>query len=766
MGPIELERSVDEVDAHATIAWYAFQKSGGLGLAEGTHPRTGTPHKRVGSVVRGKYRVEAFLATGTMANVYSATHRNGAKVALKILHKQLAEDASLAERFKREGYFANSIGHPGVVRAIDDDVTEDGCPFLVMELLEGETLDERRRRKGGKLSLSWLLPVADALLDVLAAAHEHDVVHRDLKPDNIFVTKAGEVKVLDFGVARWADGNDSSDMTAVGMVLGTPAYMPPEQALGRREEVDAQSDLWAVGATLFVVLSGESVHEGGDAKAKLIATARTAARPLSEAAPEVPRAVSAVIDRALAFHKQERWPDARAMREALRWARLAAEDRPSQSDVTATSQPAFRSVPAPAPTRRAVDDEPTLAGSFPRPTPTGGAPGDRPPPADVLTSAQPITLRDIPTSTNTMTGPAEPVFSLRRAREGDDAPPTRRVSATDADRDGRAPTETLPTSEANMHAFAMPTDDPTAAIGDDAGGPPTNGSIPRSMDVNLSFTRPMATVTLPDDAPPRPADGAPMFPPPAAFPAASPSSAPPPPRGLSSTPPPGFAQLPTAPSLRAQAHTTSRPPRANVAPGPLLSEVVVPTRGRTARIVLPLAVAVAAVVAVVLLVRARALDAEASAAPTGDPPAETAATTTMASVVPPAATTPPSERAQAASGATPAPEPPPARAEAAPATQVPAASHPKPRPRRRTSPKPAAEPAATAEPAAASTSAAPAEPAPAAPTPEPAEPAPLAPPAAPTPATTTPSDSLPRKEPEAAPFPAPVPAPVPESAEP
>ena len=122
--------------------------------------------------------------------MYAATHRNGARVALKILHAQLAEDPSLCERFKREGYFANSIGHPGIVRAIDDDVTEDGCPFLVMELLEGETLEERRRRKGGKLPLSWVLPVADSLLEILAAAHAREVVHRDLKPDNVFVTKA------------------------------------------------------------------------------------------------------------------------------------------------------------------------------------------------------------------------------------------------------------------------------------------------------------------------------------------------------------------------------------------------------------------------------------------------------------------------------------------------------------------------------------------------------------------------------------------------
>src|SRR4051812_20972286 len=279
-----------------------------------------------------------------MANVYSATHRNGSRVALKILHKDLSNDPSIAERFKREGYFANAIGHPGIVRAIDDDVTEDGCAFLVMELLEGETLEERRNRKGGKLTLAEVLGIADAVLDVLGAAHARDVLHRDMKPGNVFITSAGDVKLLDFGVARWNDGKSSSDMTGLGMVLGTPAYMPPEQALGRREDVDVKSDLWAVGATLFVVLSGETVHPGGDAKAKLIATARTAARPLRDAAPNVPRAIAAVIDQALAFDKKDRWADAEAMREALRWARmasnagasalvdtLAADERPSQA---------------------------------------------------------------------------------------------------------------------------------------------------------------------------------------------------------------------------------------------------------------------------------------------------------------------------------------------------------------------------------------------------------------------------------------------------
>src|SRR5262245_18906024 len=125
-------------------------------------------------MIRDKYRIDAFLATGSMANVYAATHRNGSRVALKVLHRELANDTSLAERFRREGYYANAIGHPGVVRAIDDDVTEDGCTFIVLELLQGENLEERRRRLGGRLPLGEALQIGDAMLDVLSAAHAHE----------------------------------------------------------------------------------------------------------------------------------------------------------------------------------------------------------------------------------------------------------------------------------------------------------------------------------------------------------------------------------------------------------------------------------------------------------------------------------------------------------------------------------------------------------------------------------------------------------------
>lgn len=391
-------------------------------MAEGPGQRA---HRRVGTMIRDKYRIDAFIATGSMANVYAATHRNGSRVALKVLHRELARDPSMAERFRREGYFANAIGHPGVVRAIDDDVAEDGCAFIVMELLEGENLEERRQRLGGRVPLAEALQIADAMLDVLSAAHAHEILHRDLKPENVFITRKNEVKLLDFGVARFNDGRRSSDMTDVGMVLGTPAFMPPEQARGRREDVDVRSDIWAAGATLFTVIAGQAVHLGGDAKTKLIATARTPARRIREVAPETPRAVASVIDRALAFDKAERWADAAAMREALRWARMSLDGETS----TQLERLEHDAITPPVPTRRTPEDEPTLAGR-PQSRDSGfeestakrrTGPVARPPPSDgVFTSVAPITQREHPPSMAMSEDPTfslrnDPVFSLRRS---------------------------------------------------------------------------------------------------------------------------------------------------------------------------------------------------------------------------------------------------------------------------------------------------------------------------------------------------------------
>src|SRR5580704_5504658 len=217
---------------------------------------------RIGSTLRGKWRLDALLGIGGMAAVYAGTHRNGMRAAVKVLHPEMMINAEVRTRFLREGYVANSIDHQAAVKVLDDDVAEDGSLFLVTELLDGETLEDRRIRLGGQMSEDDVLAVTDQLLDVLIAAHANGVVHRDLKPENVFTTRTGVVKVLDFGIARLRELSTASTATKSGASMGTPAFMPPEQARGLWEEVDGRSDLWAVGATMFNLLTGRVVHEG------------------------------------------------------------------------------------------------------------------------------------------------------------------------------------------------------------------------------------------------------------------------------------------------------------------------------------------------------------------------------------------------------------------------------------------------------------------------------------------------------------------------
>jgi len=273
--------------------------------------------RRIGSVLAGKYEIERVIGSGGMATVYLGVHRNGRRVAVKLLHEELGIHREMRARFVREGYVANAVGHPGAVLVFDDDEGEDGAAFLVMELLLGETLSDRCKRRGGKLPCKEALALAHQLLDVLAAAHEKGIVHRDIKPENLFLTTTGQLKVLDFGVARMQDDSAGSLATVTGARIGTPAYMPPEQALGRTHEVDARTDLWAVGATLFSMLAGRTVHTANSAAEVIVIAATTPPRSLGEIAPDVPAPVVAVVDRAVQFTREARFPDARAMQQAL-----------------------------------------------------------------------------------------------------------------------------------------------------------------------------------------------------------------------------------------------------------------------------------------------------------------------------------------------------------------------------------------------------------------------------------------------------------------
>ncbi len=275
-----------------------------------------TARSRVGAVLRGKYRLDRLLGIGGMACVYAATHlHNADRVAVKILHRELAIDGGLRARFLREGDAANRVGHPGTVRALDDDVAEDGSLFMVMDLLDGETLHARWRHRGHRLGAREVVRLVCEVLDVLSSAHARGIVHRDLKPENLFLTRDGKVKVLDFGLARPREGSPTE--TRTGAVFGTPAFMAPEQALGKTSEVDAQSDLWAVGATAFLLLTGRLVHQAKTTEETLVLAATQAALPTGSVDPGVPAAIARVVDRALAFHKADRWPSARAMRDAL-----------------------------------------------------------------------------------------------------------------------------------------------------------------------------------------------------------------------------------------------------------------------------------------------------------------------------------------------------------------------------------------------------------------------------------------------------------------
>lgn len=309
--------------------------------------------KRVGTVIRRKYTLDRLLGVGGMGSVYAATHRNGSRVALKVLHPELARLKDVRARFLREGYVANKIAHPAVTRIIDDDDDdEQKTVFLVMELLDGESVDARWERHGRRLPVGEVLGYADRLLDVLVVAHEQGVVHRDLKPENLFVTTTGDLKVLDFGIARLLDGTGA---TVSGQLLGTPAFMPPEQANGRVREIDARSDLWSVGALVFTMLAGVHVHEARHASEQLIYAATQEARKLEAVASWVPRDVSHFVNRALSFDRDARWPSAREMQQALRATRaydvLAAtslEGTAVDEDLESTARMAPKTVRLPA----------------------------------------------------------------------------------------------------------------------------------------------------------------------------------------------------------------------------------------------------------------------------------------------------------------------------------------------------------------------------------------------------------------------------------
>lgn len=242
-----------------------------------------------------------------MGRVYEARHTrlHNKRYAVKMLHQELARQPEVVTRFQREAEAASALSHPNIVGVYDVNATRDGRPYLVGELLEGVELGAYLDQVS-KLPVESAVRVVRQVCQALAEAHRHGIVHRDMKPENIFlVGSEGHVKVLDFGISKVGEGN--ANLTKTGMVMGTPGYMAPEQARGAR--VDARADVYAVGAILYRCVTGQAPFEGLDPMATLTAVVSQEPMRPTQLEPNLPAALELVIQSAMAKNPDERFPD-------------------------------------------------------------------------------------------------------------------------------------------------------------------------------------------------------------------------------------------------------------------------------------------------------------------------------------------------------------------------------------------------------------------------------------------------------------------------
>jgi serine/threonine protein kinase len=271
-----------------------------------------------GKVLAGKYLLDSRVGTGGFSIVFRGTHVGiGRPVAVKIFRPQAGNDSGASlERFRYEGMASGRMRHPNIVEVLDAGISDDGIPYIAMELLDGATL-EKELQQQERLPLLRIAVIVEQVCRGLAAAHDAKVIHRDVKPENIFLHRdeSGEtVKVLDFGIAKILDGGRvNGQITSTGDLLGTPYYMAPERLLG--QESDESADVYSVGLILYRALAGSLPFEGTVAEIMVQAVSKQP-RNIGELVPDLPAETSQMIMRALSQDPGER-PTAAEMAAAL-----------------------------------------------------------------------------------------------------------------------------------------------------------------------------------------------------------------------------------------------------------------------------------------------------------------------------------------------------------------------------------------------------------------------------------------------------------------
>ena len=257
----------------------------------------------LGTTLNGRYRLEARIGAGGMSTVYRALDETlQRQVAVKLMNREVAADSDQLERFRREARWVAQLSHPHIVGVIDAG-EDEGRPYIVFEYVEGETLKERIRRMG-RLPIAEAVAYAIEIARALGAAHSRNIVHRDVKPQNVLIDEEGSAKVTDFGIARTLD---EEGLTADGRVLGTTDYVSPEQALG--QAVTGQSDLYSLGVVLYEMLVGEVPFKGESQVGVAMKHVREELPDVQAMRPEVSAALAAVVDDATAKHLEDRYAD-------------------------------------------------------------------------------------------------------------------------------------------------------------------------------------------------------------------------------------------------------------------------------------------------------------------------------------------------------------------------------------------------------------------------------------------------------------------------